>query len=281
MRLITLKRVYFITWIFAFMVGACGAPDSEPPASEPSYVENNRASDSNITAGQIKAVQLAGNLTIQQQQQRLNQLIGQRIRWTGSVRDVTGDGVVLLSVESVGVKVQGWPSDVTYSINKGDTIEFEGTISSIDVWINIDDVSFFSINPTPIPPDCDGVKNEVAVKSEVLVGEWGVKTIKYFKKMNLSEAFTVQAAMSSNEAAVLKYDLIAGKSYFLHWNASGRQGIGLIQDQFGHTLAVTNPDKNEDFTQLREFRAICTGSYYVFVFDIRSPGQGVSIEVRG
>lgn len=286
--------------IAIFLLVAC-APDPEPPGSS---TNNNQSItvQPDLTVKRLQSELLDASIlgTELQYKETMNNFAGTRVHWYFRVGQVREDGTLEGEVVDIpsektqlpfyAALVKGLPLGTVADLDRRDIIEIEATISfrektpgSGAYALDLLSPNIIAINPTSVSITtkiCDNINTEITVGSEIELSKWGTKKVKSLQEGKFYEEYYVKGPVFPHEPVVFKFELLGGKEYTLFWDASGEQGIAVVQDQFGEIWAVTNPDKNGSFQQFRSFIAPCSGNYYVFVFDIWNEDQSSVIQMR-
>jgi hypothetical protein len=250
----------------------------------------------------------AGRSTSIQAKETAKSFNGQRIKWYFIIRYFNNDGSLTGDVfssltEKDNIPIQytigdplpfpwliGIPTNTAVNMHPGDIVEVEATLYFRDTNYNdgtyriqLENPIVYSINPTPVPsptPDCSGATTTINLNEEISIGKQRTKKVKSIIGAELDKDYGFGKETLGNYT-ILKYKLSAGRSYRFTWNAFGKSGIGIVQNEFGGIFAQNDPEKNSGFEQMRIFTTDCAGNYYVFVSDTLDGAKVRLIDVTG
>ena len=99
-----------------------------------------------VTFEELEEAVMDSNLTEIQEAQVRGQFLGERVRWTGVVTEVTTEGLVSVDIDGLASDVEFYLStEEAVKLSSGATITFVGTIEEIDVGFLDCDVTLDSV----------------------------------------------------------------------------------------------------------------------------------------
>jgi hypothetical protein len=130
------KSILSIVSVIGFILGIvalCCASTTPLSDNRPSIT----ITPSNISYQNIK--ETADNKTEIQRKDYFNSLIGTRVRWEGTVKQITEDGTIYVDMGQGAfegdIYLKGVPLNIAKTYNKGQLIKFEATIYSASMML--------------------------------------------------------------------------------------------------------------------------------------------------
>jgi len=101
---------------------------------------------SSVTFKELEEAVMNSDLTEIQEAEVLNGYLGERVRWSGVVAEVSVEGLVSVDIDGIASDVQFYlATDEAVTLSSGEQITFVGTIEEIDVGFFDCDVTLGSV----------------------------------------------------------------------------------------------------------------------------------------